>query len=183
MTTAIDPYRYSVNMLNSSSQAFKNYDKQKGFEDFKYVYPSHQHKVYEQIWVDRGMPQGNPEYGNQTFNDTNGLSSTMQEKAEAIDGYLRSVGERRVEAEEESQNPRNNVMRNYSGYSYTWRNGEPVLHPAGLPPPIKTDEVWIPTTKDECLQVGIVCAAVGAVATTGYAVYKCFEAIKGAIIR
>ncbi len=78
----------SVNFLGSSREAFRNGNRGEGFKNFCLVSPQDQHKVYEPIWVDRNRPKGNLEFGRQSFHDTNGLYSTVQEKAEAINKYL-----------------------------------------------------------------------------------------------
>lgn len=46
--------------------------------------------IYGQMWNIKGRPQNMPEYGRLCFNDGNGFSSTLREKASAIDAYLRS---------------------------------------------------------------------------------------------
>lgn len=78
-------------MLYSSAEAFNSGNEQLGIQNFRSVKEVHKGKVYEQLWVDRGRPQGNFHYGEQAFNETNGLYSTNYEKAMAINSYLHSV--------------------------------------------------------------------------------------------
>lgn len=82
--------QYSYRSLGWASDRFKEGNRTRGFEHFHQAFRPHQNKVYEQIWIDRGRPQGNAKYVRQTFHDTDGLSSTMQEKAAAIDRFLSS---------------------------------------------------------------------------------------------
>ncbi len=95
MSTKTDPWAQtfdsSMQFLNSSLEAFKTRNRQQGYKDFQSVFPPHQYKIYEQIWINRRKPLGNPEFGRQCFHDTNGLFSTLEEKAAAIDKYLRSA--------------------------------------------------------------------------------------------
>jgi hypothetical protein len=168
--------KYSFQCLGSASDSFKNGNQEQGFENFKNVFPLHQNKIYEQIWLDRGRPQNNSEYGRQAFNDTDGLYSTMEEKAAAIDRYLESVGVTRTSASDQSVK----MIQGSNGSDYEWTHvgGKWHHHPKGHPPPTDMDKIWCPTTKDECLQVGIVLGAAGAVAAGVYAV---FQAVRGAI--
>lgn len=85
---SIKYYDHWMSSLASSSQAFKNYDKEKGFKEFRLVYPTFQNKVYEQLWIKRGSPQGILDYGKHSFHDQFGHSSTLIEKAGAIDSFF-----------------------------------------------------------------------------------------------
>jgi hypothetical protein len=67
---------------------------------------------------------------------------------------------------------------NGSDYEWTHVGGKWHHHPKGHPPPTDMDKIWCPTTKDECLQIGIVLGAAGAVAA---GVYVVFQAVRGAI--
>ena len=194
MTTNIDAT--SVNYLISSSEAFKEQSQtssvdqflnssRKGFSDFSKVNPTYQNKVYAQIWISRNKPQGNPEYGRQTFHDTNGHFSTAKEKAEAIDKYLSSVGKKHLSGSGE------NVRLNARGYNprptdLVWtRQGGPYLRcaaPAHQPTP-DLDKVWIPTTKDECLKTGIAVAGVGVFAGVVTGVVIVIRALKNCIFK
>lgn len=81
----------SLKFLNSSAHAFKSGNGRVGFQNFNAAKDWHKERVYEQLWLDRNKPMGNPNYGGEVFNGLNGLSSTYQEKARAIDTYLRRV--------------------------------------------------------------------------------------------
>lgn len=78
-------YSFSLKALHYSSEAFRAGDKERGFETFKCVFPAFQYKVYKQLWIDKGSPEGCFEYGRDAFHDENGYSSTVAEKAVAID--------------------------------------------------------------------------------------------------
>ena len=86
-SSSLDDYS-SICILRVCSESFKNGDKQSALRDFQVVPTTHQNKVYEHLWINKRRPEGNPEYGRHSFNDTNGLYSTVLEKASAIDGYV-----------------------------------------------------------------------------------------------
>jgi hypothetical protein len=171
MGVRLDPssviYNTSMGFLSSSSEAFKQGNVHKGFDDFKLVFPTFQNKVYEQIWVNRERPLGNGEYGRHTFHNEHRLYSNPQEKAEAIDRYLLSMSAQNANDPGIEQRLAVN-----EGYEYTWVNGNCELHPRGYPPSIKIRELWCPKTKEECLQVGVGVAAAGSVLAAGMVVMQ-----------
>jgi hypothetical protein len=134
---------FSLKTLNLSSNSFKSNDAHNGFMYFDSCLPHDRNKVYEQIWIDRGMPQGNPEYGRHTFRDEYDHYSTMQEKAIAIDRYVESEISSRV-LEQERQAARLFQNSNRSSYEWTHRNGEWNCHPVGYPPHLDPDKIKFP---------------------------------------
>ncbi len=90
---ACSPHTFpsAVHVLNSSSEAFKSNDRERGFKEFQYVPTAFQNNVYEQLWINRGQPQGNLFYGQHSFHDQYNHSSTLPEKAEAIDKFVASI--------------------------------------------------------------------------------------------
>jgi hypothetical protein len=171
--------QFSYKQLNASSGNFKNGNSIEGFNRFNRAYPTHQNKVYEQICIDKEMPWDNSEYGRRAFNNTDGFSSAMQEKAEAIDLYLES-SEGRRKLTQEDQNVRM-AAGNDSSYEWTHRNGKWNHHPKGRPPIINPDKIWCPSTKEEWQGVGFVTGACAAVGAAAFAIYKIFEAVKGTV--
>jgi hypothetical protein len=105
----------SLKSLNSSAQSFKSGNGHVGFQHFNAAKDWHKYRVYEQIWVDRNKPIGNPNYGGEVFNGLNRLSSTYQEKAKAIDTYLKAV----VRAE----SPRDHNDCTEPGWVYNYSTG------------------------------------------------------------
>jgi hypothetical protein len=78
----------TIKTLNLSSNSFKTNDSYNGYIYFDSCLPKDRDKVYEQIWIDRNQPDGDPEYGMHAFRDCCGQSSSNQEKAIAIDRYI-----------------------------------------------------------------------------------------------
>ena len=60
-----------------------------------------EYKVYQKLWrIKSGVPQGDPEFGRKTFHDRDGLSSSLEEKAQAIDRVLRSFDRNELTSQE-----------------------------------------------------------------------------------
>jgi hypothetical protein len=101
--TLIDKY-----YLETASHKFHDNNRDEGFNNFQLVSIPSQHKVYEQIWIDRGTPEGDLQYGEHAFKDCCGQYSSNREKAESIDRYVSKVNQNI-----ESENMRMNANGGY----------------------------------------------------------------------
>jgi hypothetical protein len=157
-----------MNHLNAASGQFRNGNKSLGLENFRYVPSTHQNKVYEQLWIDKNSPKGNPEFGRQAFHDTTGLYSTVQEKAKAIEGYIASVNDIRLGIEmRQNVNGYNRVDRDVKVSGYDKGYGyydKPDREPIGTNPPPKdpdfSDCSPIPDCGPHATTIGVVAVGV-----------------------
>lgn len=77
--------------LGYASIEFKREDCAQGFYQFDRCHPNYKNKVYEQMWINRGQPLGDLQYGEHVFRNSCGQSSTNQERAVAIDIFIYKI--------------------------------------------------------------------------------------------
>lgn len=75
--------------LNFTSELFSAGRRENGLELFARVGDGPKHQVYGKLWLIRGSPPGIDRFGERAFNDSSGYSSSLGEKAQAINHYLR----------------------------------------------------------------------------------------------
>jgi hypothetical protein len=73
--------------LTQSSSAFKENNIPKANICFEASGELKNH-VFEQLWINRGKPMGNPQFGEFSFRDQYGYFSTNLDKAKAIDDFV-----------------------------------------------------------------------------------------------
>lgn len=88
MSAPTSATRSSFESLCSAKNAFASNNMQDGFGHFNLASPQDKNKVYEQIWINRGRPPVELEFGKNSFNNCNGRYTCLQEKAYAIDGVI-----------------------------------------------------------------------------------------------
>lgn len=74
--------------LHIASRLFLHNSEQTGFSVFNQTQKTLKNRVFEELWIIRGSPQGNPLYGEEAFLHTRGGFSTAKLKARAIQRLL-----------------------------------------------------------------------------------------------
>lgn len=74
--------------LSFSSAEFRENNETKAYVAFSAAPDYQKNKVYEQIWVDKGTPAGDPQYGQHAFYNQFGYRTLPHERAKAIDKVI-----------------------------------------------------------------------------------------------
>lgn len=129
----------SFNSLSYAHMAFFDGNKEEGFKQFQSAVIPDQHKVYKQLWLNRNQPRGNLCYGEQAFNDTHGLSTTLAEKVAAIEPVIKmdkELSQQEISAYQKKANPNSgwayrtvyDIPSGTFKQKYTWENPDPSFH-------------------------------------------------------